>query len=105
MFVSRLYLLDLPFAKFWVSFGCELTIAIWFTALRTDSVSVAPLRLDGSIFTAPWRPIMLLWTASGILWELRQVVVAGFGEDVDDKASIILNWSKHCWGGIQEYCA
>jgi len=44
-----------------------------------------------------------LWTASGIAWEVRQMVIAGCSEHVDGKHHFLINWAKHIVGGAREY--
>ena len=85
-----LYLLDLPCVKFWTMATCDLVIAVLATVTRYEVLAQPNVLAFAQ-----------LWTASGIAWEVRQMVIAGCSEHVDGKHHFLINWAKHIVGGAR----
>ena len=101
--VGMLYLLDLPCVKFWLSIALELALAIFFTISRTESFNFQDGEPTSDAWRDTWRAVLLVWTSSGLLWEVRQYLIAAVSEDVPKKRHPVVRAYLHILGGAREY--
>ena len=100
---GMLYLVDLPCVKFWLSIALELALAIFFTISRTESFNFQDGEPTSDAWRDTWRAVLLVWTSSGLLWEVRQYLIAAVSEDVPKKRHPVVRAYLHILGGAREY--
>ncbi len=95
--LSYMYLLDIPCFNFAVGATLDLALALIFTLMRSDTIGTTEVwrmgAAGGEGVSTAWTLFMLVWTGSGVLWEVRQLIVAALGEHVDRRDGM-KNWLK-----------